>query len=52
MHSGYGVWCDEMGQVKDLWVRQYKTYSVVFYRVADTQPILQNQTTRARQSWN
>jgi hypothetical protein len=43
---------NEMGQVKDLWVRQSKTYSVSLYRVVDTQPIMQNQTNRASRSWN
>jgi hypothetical protein len=49
---GYGVMSEMMDQVKDLWVRPSKTCSMGLYKVADTQPIMQNQTNHASRSWN
>jgi hypothetical protein len=49
---GCGMMNELMCQVNDLWVRQSKTYSVGLCRVANTRPIIQNQTNRASRSWN
>jgi hypothetical protein len=51
----YGVMSetsDREYQVKDLWTWQFETRNMSLYKVADTRPIVQNQTYRVSRSWN